>query len=199
MKTFKQHIAEEWIDNTRKLGDVFKNPTPTEMREHLRGAGTDLAGILLGKDIYVFDGMHDYAVKALDRLGINTTKHVRFRGLVRRGKISQLGPSGGTPSYMYAATATSRKKIFTNMATIYNHASMKRFMDSPDESFRIIVSNVFSKSSTHSELQALSKRHKIVMSPPVIPKAITKPKPKPVTPGMTNDEMGIDIRYIADL
>lgn len=164
MKSFKQHIEEEWITQTEWTGDVFKNPSPRELAEYLKNINPyGVAGIIYKKDVYVFDGMHDDGAMEIekhtgDRLTYRNS--ARFRGVVRGGKIVEIGPSGGEPLDAYIFGDKLRKLLFKDMADVYTNKYLKSRMGSFEDVFEEIK-KAFARDDRLEEFEQLKKKHKL--------------------------------------
>lgn len=160
MKSFKSYLKEEWVDQTNRLGDVYKNPTPRELKEYGEAADPygDLAGVLVNNDVYLFSGggLHDEALELLSKKGLSG-KVIKFRGTISKaGKIEELSPSGASSP---RSTPAARRKLFNNMMKIYNHKSLNRNMeDIGDVLYPIRV--IFGNSKAFNEFQELMDKVK---------------------------------------
>ena len=162
MKTFKQHITtEEWVDNTNWLDDIWKNPTPKELSEYMNGTRYAFAGIIAKGDVYLFYGMHDDMEQYLEsKLNIRAKDTTRFRAIVDGGKISRLGPSGGSRITVGSSTPAKRRLFFEDMVAVYKHKSLKNKMDTFEKAFAEIK-KVFSDADDMEDFDQLVARHRL--------------------------------------
>lgn len=153
-------IKEEWVDQTNRLGDVYKNPSSRELKEYGEAADPygDLAGVLVNNDVYLFSGggLHDEALELLSKKGLGG-KVIKFRGTISKaGKIEELSPSGASSP---RSTPAARRKLFNNMMKIYKHKSLNRNMeDIGDVLYPIRV--IFGNSKAFNEFQELMDKVK---------------------------------------
>ena len=147
-------LKEEWVDQTNRLGDVYKNPSSRELKEIGSSAEFgDLAGLMVDNDVYVFSGagLHDDALKLLSKKGVSG-KVFRFRGTISKsGKIEELLPTG---AFRGAETPRKRKKLFDDMMKVYNHKSLKRNMEDVRDVMYPIRS-IFGNYKAYKEFQEL--------------------------------------------
>ena len=159
MKSFKSYIFEEWLDSTNRTGDVWKNPTPREIREYAQSldAEHDFAGMLVSNDVYLFSGsgLHDDVLPILKKHGA-AGKVIRFRGVMdKRGNIGMLQPSGG---FVKTKTESERLKLFMDMKEVYDNRYLNKFMDKPLNTLRGIR-DMFGYERAYKEFDDLIKQY----------------------------------------
>jgi len=159
MKKFKHFIKEEWVDQTNRLGDVYKNPSSRELKEYGSTAEFgDLAGVMVDNDVYLFSGggLHDEALELLSKKGASG-RVIKFRGTISKsGKIEELSPSG---AFMGGETPKKRKNLFDNIMKVYNHKSLKRNMEDVRDVMYPIRS-IFGNYKAYKEFQELMDKVK---------------------------------------
>ena len=159
MKTFKQHISEEWFDHTVRNGEIFKNPTPKDMREYINqlNSKSDFAGLLVNNDVYLFTGgLHDDLMQHLQSLSVGG-KVVEFRAVLSSSnKIAMINPTGG---YVETATTAQRKKLFAGMLKVYKHKILNRYMDGDERIVMRGIRDMFGFERAYSEFDELMKNN----------------------------------------
>ena len=100
MKSFKQHIDEEWIDSLKtSFGetDIYKNPTAREWKEYVQSLGGVFsgAGVFHGGDVYVFNGAKAFHANIIKKMNLSDAKSLSFRIVsTRAGNIKELEMGG---------------------------------------------------------------------------------------------------------
>lgn len=168
MKSFKQFTNEEWIGMdypTNTTSDdliFFKNPTYKEMQDYMRTIKEyDVAGFIHKGDAYVFNGSHDTVV---DRMGIRGQNEIRWRATKKSGKIGYLAPSGGDSLEWMCETEKGRARAVKELATVYNHKSLNKFMSDPKISFENLYEAFKENRVPGEELNKLLKQYRITTS-----------------------------------
>jgi len=138
MKTFKQHIKEEWLYSDKETGEVFKNPTSREWKEYISGVTQyGVAGFYKKGNVYVFEGesksgySRTYHDTVMRRLKIKNTKDVvLFRATVKGPRIISLHIGGNDINTLLNGTKDDahQARMYVEM---YNHKSLKPHIKSP--------------------------------------------------------------------
>ena len=133
MKSFKQHIDEEWHESIKatigKSGytDVWKNPTVKEFREFTSEVdGNGAAGIFHKNNVYLFDGERNYHRNVFSQLKLTETAdtvNFRMRLTNNKNRIMEI-ELGGDDSVKLRSNKKPYKKYAKNSVALFNHQSI---------------------------------------------------------------------------
>lgn len=129
------HIKEAWVYADNITGEVFKNPSPREWKDHVSGVTQyGVAGFYVKGDVYIFPGetpdssYRVYHVDVMKKLGIRNTKDVvLFRISLKGQRIDQLHHGGKDTEDILAGRKDDEYQA-VKYVELYNHRSLKPHM-----------------------------------------------------------------------